>query len=182
MTNENQYFIKKMVSNDTILSIQKMLNEGKTYEQIKEKTCVSIATISRVKNGKIKPNRNSEKYEKSFSIKDIENLQNELDITRIKVVELCALNSKLKKENIELKKDNEKLLNITLKAKRILEDYKKYGLVEKYRELKKQEEGQYRETENQCSEFNRAAGINRVDFFNSDKGNIKTQKLSLFED
>ena len=172
MTNENQYFIKKMINNRTILEIQKMLYEGKTYSQIKEVTGVSDGTIARVKSGKLKPNRELSN-EPLYTQKDIENLNYELELTRKKVVELNALNNNLEKENKKLKE-------FALKAQKILKECEKYGFVEKYRELKKQEE-QYQRTESQCSGTNRSA-INRVNFFNSDKGNIKTQKLSLFED
>ena len=171
MTNENQYFIKKMIDNRTILEIQKMLYEGKTYSQIKEVTGVSDGTIARVKSGKLQPNRKLID-EPLYTQKDIENLNYELELTRKKVVELNSLNYNLENENKELKE-------FALKANKILEDYKKYGLVEKYRELKKQEE-QHQRTESQCSGTNKSA-INKVNFeVNSFKSDKKTDKLDLF--
>lgn len=159
MTNENQYFIKKMINNRTILEIQKMLYEGKTYSQIKEVTGVSDGTIARVKSGKLQPNRELSN-EPLYTQKDIENLNYQLELTRKKVVELNSLNNDLEKENKQLKEFN-------LKAQRLLNEYKKYGFVEKYRELKKQEE-HHQMIESQCS---------KVNSFKLDK---KTDKLDLF--
>ena len=171
MTNENQYFIKKMIDNRTILEIQKMLYEGKTYSQIKEVTGVSDGTIARVKSGKLQPNRELSN-EPLYTQKDIENLNYELELTRKKVVELNSLNN-------DLEKENKKLKEFALKAQKILKEYEKYGFVEKYRELKKQEK-QHQGTESQCSGTNRSA-INKVNFeVNSFKSDKKTDKLGLF--
>lgn len=171
MTNENQYFIKKMIDNRTILEIQKMLYEGKTYSQIKEVTGVSDGTIARVKSGKLQPNRELSN-EPIYTQKDIENLNYKLELTRKKVVELNSLNH-------ELEKENKKLKEFYFKAQKILKEYEKYGFVEKYRELKKQEE-QHQRTESQCSGTNRSA-INKVNFeVNSFKSDKKTDKLDLF--
>lgn len=143
MSNDNQYFIKKMIDNRTILEIQKMLYEGKTYSQIKEVTGVSDGTIARIKSGKIEANRESIK-EPIYTQKDIENLNYQLELTRKKVVELNSLNYKLEKENKNLKE-------YALKAKTIL------------RELKKQQQ----RTESQCSnKINRFANkVNEVNSF-----------------
>lgn len=173
MTNENQYFIKKMINNRTILEIQKMLYEGKTYSQIKEVTGVSDGTIARVKSGKLQPNRELSN-EPLYTQKDIENLNYQLELTRKKVVELNSLNNDLEKENKQLKEFN-------LKAQRLLNEYKKYGFVEKYRELKKQEE-HHQMIESQCSKGNRSA-INRVDFeVDSLKKDKKLKRLNIFGD
>ncbi|MDV5113575.1 hypothetical protein [Clostridium perfringens] len=171
MTNENQYFIKKMIDNRTILEIQKMLHEGKTYAQIKEVTGVSDGTIARVKSGKIEPNRKSID-EPLYTQKDIENLNYQLELTRKKVVELNALNYKLK-EGME----KAKLLNEEYKkCKLLLSEFKKYGFFEKYQDIKKQEKAR----ESQCSEGNGSA-INKVNFeVNSFKSDKKTDKLDLF--
>lgn len=171
MSNENQYFVKKMIDNRTILEIQKMLYECKTYSQIKEVTGVSDGTIARVKSGKLQPNRELSN-EPIYTQKDIENLNYQLELTRKKVVELNSLNH-------DLEKENKKLKEFALKAQKVLKEYEKYGFVEKYRELKKQEE-QHQRTESQCSGTNRSA-INKVNFeVNSFKSDKKTDKLDLF--
>lgn len=173
MTNENQYFIKKMIDNRTILEIQKMLYEGKTYSQIKEITGVSDGTIARVKSGKLQPNRELSN-EPLYTQKDIENLNYQLELTRKKVVELNTLNHKLK-EGME----KAKLLNEEYKkCKSLLSEFKKYGFFEKYQDIKKQEKAR----ESQCSEGNRSA-INRVDFeVDSLKKDKKLKRLNIFGD
>lgn len=53
----NQFYYQKIISNEVIKEIQKLLNDGNTYLQIKQKTGVSDGTIAKIKKGIIKPNR-----------------------------------------------------------------------------------------------------------------------------
>lgn len=87
-----KYFVKKMLNNSTIELVKNALDNGMKYRDIQELFGVSMGSISRIKNGKIKPNRPNN-GEDIYTIEDIEKLRNELNSKENKI---NALNLKVK--------------------------------------------------------------------------------------
>lgn len=82
-----KYFVKKMLNNSTIELVKDALDNGMKYRDIQELFGVSMGSISRIKNGKIKPNRPNN-GEDIYTIEDIEKLRNELNLKDRKIKSL----------------------------------------------------------------------------------------------
>lgn len=146
----SDYFIKKLIDNNVIKEVQKMLSEGKTYAQIKEKTGVSDGTIARIKQGKVTPNRKkSVDIDIMYTKSDIDKFLKHIEILKSKI-------DKLEYENNNYKK--------------LFAEFKKYGLDEKYIEIKKSE----KQLEKQRSKFN-------DDEFKFNDDEFKENKLTFKE-
>lgn len=120
----NQFYYQKIISNEVITEIQKLLNDGNTYLQIKQKTGVSDGTIAKVKKGIIKPNRiidnkvnliDEQQYNeirKTLKIKEDENIKLK---TQIKLLEYFKEEYfkllKINNTKIERNDNNSRIIN-----------------------------------------------------------------------
>lgn len=96
-----------LIPNDKIMEIKELLNGGFTFREIKNKTGISLGTISKVKNGLIEPNRK-------------ESIFNDEEFSKLKLD-----NEFLKNENQRLELICDKNQETILKLKKELEQLRK---------------------------------------------------------
>lgn len=89
----------EMVKNETIIAVMEMLKDKRnTYQKIHEVTGASMGTIARIKQGKVKPNREAVFKQSENALKLVE-LEKENEELKKKV---NSLESKI--SNLELEK------------------------------------------------------------------------------
>lgn len=91
------YYYQKIISDETILEVQKLISKGKTYKEIKELTGVSDGTITRIKKGKITIGRNISNCTDLVSIDEVHNLNQKLLEANKKLMDQQHLISSLEK-------------------------------------------------------------------------------------
>ncbi len=91
------YYYQKIISDETILEVQKLISKGKTYKEIKELTGVSDGTITRIKKGKITVGRNISNCTDLISIDEVHILNQKLLEANKKLMDQQHLISNLEK-------------------------------------------------------------------------------------
>lgn len=91
------YYYQKIISDETILEVQKLISKGKTYKEIKELTGVSDGTITRIKKGKITVGRNINNCTDLISIDEVHILNQKLLEANKKLMDQQHLISNLEK-------------------------------------------------------------------------------------
>lgn len=160
-----QYFYQKIIPNEVINEIEKMIYEGKTYEEIKKITGVSYATIGRVKTKKI----TSDRVINCEPPKEIKELQMQLLEVRKKMQDLVKENSNLKSE---IDKLNNKIKSLEF------ENYRAYEEIEIIKDEKRSLEKEFEEVKKQDLSLN--AGSKKLDVY-GDNSRIDVKRLELKE-
>lgn len=114
------YYYQKIIPNEVIYGIEKLILEGKKYKEIKEVYKVSDGTITRIKQGKIKSDRVIKNNIELVPIEKVSEIQRELQEARKSLLEARKINNNQKNEINKLREENQKLKQ-DIKE---LEDYK----------------------------------------------------------
>lgn len=98
------YYYQRIIPNEVIHEIEKLILEGKTYREIKEIHKVSDGTITRIKQGKVKSNREIEDRIDLVPLEEVSEIQRQLQEARKALVESRRMN-KLYELEIEKNKN-----------------------------------------------------------------------------
>lgn len=81
------YYYQRIIPNEVIHEIEKLILEGKTYREIKEIHKVSDGTITRIKQGKIKSNRDIQDRINLVPFEEVSEIKRQLQEARKALLE-----------------------------------------------------------------------------------------------